>query len=146
MNQKEIEYRDQLIRHYLQQQNWDDSGEFSLKRKLIENSHQLLPDFPYIIDDEWEVESGRSDRGVGDLIFTDSQGNFAIVEVKWINNQATGKTASVKRTKKRRKVENQAIKYAQIYSTKDFVKTAYPYIFTNETDQPVLLSDVTHSI
>jgi len=71
-------------------------------------STQLLPDYPYVIEDEWEVEPGRTDRGRGDLVFTDGAGCFAVVEVKWLDLESTGRTGTTKRTsnrKKRRAVE-----------------------------------------
>ena len=59
MNQSEFQRRDQLMRAYLQGRDWDGNKEFGLKRHLILNGDELLPDYPFVIDDEWEVEPNR---------------------------------------------------------------------------------------
>lgn len=147
MDKSEIVNRDHVIRRYFEGRNWDKNGEYSLKRKLILDSHQLFPDYPYVIEDEWEVEPGRTDQGCGDLVFTDAHGHFAIIEVKWIDLESTGRTGSTKREsnrKKRRKVEDQAIYYARIYAELNLggPHTSYSieaFIFTNEFDRPLPL-------
>lgn len=137
MNIGEIKYRDQVIRSYINNRNWDKNNEFLLKRKLILNSLQLLPKYPFVVEDEWEVEFGRSDSGLGDLIFTDGNGNFAVVEIKYIDKLNSGDTVSNRRTKKRQKVREQSIKYTDIYSKNNFVKSIKAFIFTNDNSQPI---------
>ncbi len=137
MNIGEIKYRNQVIRSYINNRNWDKNNEFLLKRTLILNSLQLLPKYPFVVEDEWEVEFGRSDSGLGDLIFTDGNGNFAVVEIKYIDNLSTGHNAGTKRTKKRKMVQEQSIKYADIYSKNNFVKSIKAFIFTNDNPQPI---------
>ncbi|NJN87461.1 MAG: hypothetical protein HC881_15580 [Leptolyngbyaceae cyanobacterium SL_7_1] len=144
MDQREIEHRNQVLHAYFEGRDWDKNNEYTLKRKLVLDGKQLLPNYPYVIEDEWEVEPGRTDRGRGDLVFTDGNGRFAIVEVKWIDLQSTGRTGSTRRgsnRKKRRTVEEQAASYAEIYAKLifdelDTVKQVEAFVFTNEYEQP----------
>ena len=114
MHIDEIQHRDQVLRAYFKGRDWDKNDEYLLKQKLIRCSDWLLPEYKYVIEDEWEVDAGRADQGCGDLVFTDGLGNFAIVEVKWIDSASSGSTATNKRTKKRKAVKEQAISYAYI--------------------------------
>jgi hypothetical protein len=147
VKQLEIEHRNQILRTYLEGRNWDGNGEYALKRQLVLMSAQLLPDYPYVIEDEWEVELGRTDRGRGDLVFTDGTGCFAVVEVKWLDLESTGRTGTTKRTsnrKKRRAVEEQALTYANYYtelalSAFETVRRIEAFVFTNEYQQPYRL-------
>jgi hypothetical protein len=150
VDQREIEHHNRVLRAYFEGRNWDRNGEYALKRKLVLSSTQLLPNYSYVIEDEWEVEPGRTDKGRGDLVFTDGDGCFAVVEVKWIDLVSTGRTGSTKRAsnrKKRRAVEEQAISYARIYaelacSELDPVKRVEAVMFTNEYDRPFLLHTI----
>jgi hypothetical protein len=146
MNLNEIQHRDRVLRAYFEGRDWDKNNEFALKRKLILHSKQLLPQFPYVIDDEWEVEPSRTDQGRGDLIFSDGVGNYAVVEVKWIVIEGNGRKGTTKRAgnrKKRRDVEKQAITYAAILSKRlEQVKSVTAYIFTNEFDHPQLQNGI----
>lgn len=137
MGEAESKYRDQILRAYFKGRNWDANYEFLLKRKLVLNSHELLPSFPFLIDDEWEVEPNRSQQGKGDLLFSDGLGNFAVVEVKYIDLENTGSTASNRRTKKRSLVIEQTKEYTNALAShlKKFVKIE-GYIYTNEVNAP----------
>lgn len=137
MNQTEIEYRNKVIRTYIKNRNWDKNNEYLLKQHLILNNYQLLPQYLFVIEDEWEVECGRADLGLGDLIFTDGNGNFAVVEIKYIDNLSSGSTASNKRTKKRKMVQEQSVKYANIYGENNYVKSIKAFYFTNENPEPI---------
>lgn len=108
---------------------------------MILNSDELLPKYPFVVEDEWEVEFGRSDAGLGDLIFTDGNGNFAVVEIKYIDKLNSGNTASVRRTMKRKKVQEQSGKYAYIYGKNNFVKSIEAFTFTNENPEPMETKD-----
>ncbi|WP_121970331.1 hypothetical protein [Leptolyngbya sp. BC1307] len=146
MNQREIEHRDRVLRTYFDGRTWDANSEYTLKRQLIRNSHQLLPEHPYVIEEEWEVEPGRTDQGRGDLVFTDGDNCFAIVEVKWIDLSGLGRkgsTRSVSNRKKRRKVEEQAVTYARLYASSANLtpdKKVEAFVFTNEFDRPHLIA------
>lgn len=84
-----------------------------------------------LIDDEWDVVPGAPQHGRGDLLFTDGEGTYAVVEVKHLDVGATGPTARVKRTKKRRQVEAQALTYAA-HATARFRGPAVAFTYTNE--------------
>lgn len=144
MNLSQIEHRNQVLRAYFEGRDWDTNGEYALKRKLVLNSTKLLPDYPYVIEDEWEVQPGRTDRGRGDLVFTDGSGSFAVVEVKAIDLESTERTGTTKRVsnrKKRRTVEEQAFRYAEIYQKslnedQTVGNQVKSYLFTNEHNSP----------
>ncbi len=106
------EERDRVLRACFEGRNWDNSGEYSLKRKLVLSGDPLLAEYPFLYDDEWEVQPGQSNLGKGDLVFTDGEGRFAVIEVKYLNPY-TGKTARVKRNKQRNQVVEQAKRYAE---------------------------------
>jgi hypothetical protein len=103
VNQAEIQHRDQVLRAYFRGRGWDWNNEFLLKRKLILYSSQFLPQYPYVIDDEWEVEASRTDKGRGDLVFTNGAGSYAVVEVKWIDLEGLARDSATKRTSNRQK-------------------------------------------
>lgn len=138
MHIDEIQHRDQVLRAYFKGRDWDRNDEYILKQKLIRCSAWLIPEYQYVIEDEWEVDAGRADQGCGDLVFTDGLGNFAVVEVKWIDVMSSGSTATNKRTKKRKAVKEQAISYAEIYKEKNLsaVNQVEAYTYTNEYEKP----------
>lgn len=61
---------------------------------------------------EWLVVDGRTDQGVGDVLLQHPCGLYLVVEVKWLDHQATGPTANASRTGKRKEVKEQAVRYA----------------------------------
>lgn len=126
--------RDRVLRAYIGGRDWDANPEFRLIRALVKDGDPLLEGFPFLFDYEWEVEPGRSNGGRGDLIFTDGDGAFAIVEVKYIDTDRSGSTARAKRTGSRKLVLEQAVRYAA-----EFRRTAagtgalvVAFTFTNE--------------
>ena len=132
-------YRDQVLRAFFEGKDWDENDEFKLKRYLVLNSTELLPGFPFLIDDEWDVEPGKTDKGRGDLVFTDGEGDFAVVEVKFIDLGRTGKTVRTKRKNSRNKVISQAVDYGKkVYECFGPDVTVESYSFTNEVGTPVL--------
>lgn len=112
MDRVEAQDRDNVLRAFFEGKRWDHNHEFVLKRALVRRSPELLPAFPFLVEDEWEVSPGRTDQGRGDLIFTDGEGAFAVVEVKYIDIDRSGRTARTKRTHSRSKVRDQACAYA----------------------------------
>jgi hypothetical protein len=151
MEHEIILHRDRVLSCYFSGRDWDENDEFTLKRKLVLNRIELLPQYPYVIEDEWEVIDNRNEFGRGDLVFTDSIGGFAVVEVKWIDLEPGTRTGTTKRAsnrKKRRKVEEQAIEYATNYSAKlntdkfIIVKSIEAFYFTNESDRPIGVKDI----
>lgn len=128
-------HRDRVLRAYFAGKDWDENPEAKLKRQLVLDGHPVLARFPYLIDDEWEVCPGATNLGRGDLVFTDGQGAFAVVEVKYIDRERTGRTARAKRNDSRGKVIDQARSYAAMLSCRypQDVVAAEPYAFTNES-------------
>jgi hypothetical protein len=151
MEHERILHRDKVLHCYFAGRDWDENDEYTLKRKLVLNRDRLLPQYPYVIEDEWDVIDSRTDLGRGDLVFADGTGCFAIVEVKWIDLDGLlreGKTRRAGNRQKRRKVEKQAIKYADKYRHKlsadklIFVKSIEAFYFTNEYDEPIRITPV----
>jgi len=140
MNRADLDRRNQVLRAYFTGRDWDDNNEYALKRDLVLNSHELLPNYPLLIDDEWEVEPNRTQDGKGDLLFTDGAGRFAVVEVKWVDEDASGSNARTSRNAKRSKVKKQAANYAQALANrlKTFIQIE-GYWFTNECHKPQLI-------
>ncbi|MGB3311234.1 MAG: hypothetical protein WBG32_19445 [Nodosilinea sp.] len=140
MNKADMVRRDQVLRAYFAGRDWDDNNEYALKRHLVLHSHELLPGYPLLIDDEWEAAPNRNQEGKGDLLFADGEGRFAVVEVKWLDLDDSGKTAKTRRTHKRKKVKDQAAGYvcclAQRLETFTLIEG---YWFTNEVHKPQLL-------
>ena len=138
MDKYQIEYRDRVLRAYFRDRNWDKNDEYLLKQQLVEHSTILLPEYPYLIEDEWEVETGQSDKGKGDLVFVSEHSNFAVVEIKYVDLKSTGHTSSTRRTAKRQTVRKQAINYAAIYA-RQHLQNVEAFTFTNENDRPFSL-------
>ena len=137
MDLDEAKRRDAVLRGYFMGRNWDGPGEFQLKRALVMEGHDALESFPYLVDDEWEVSPGHTNKGRGDLVFTDGRGAWATVETKWIDggtDGGSGKTRRKSRRTKRRKVEAQALEYASLlaYFRAD-VEQVRPFLHTNES-------------
>ncbi len=105
--------RDRILRAFFVGNDWNTNPEFALKRDLVLRSAELLSEYPLLVDDEWEVVPGHTGSGRGDLLFTDGNGSFAVVEVKFIDVGRTGATARAKRTDSRGAVRDQAVSYAR---------------------------------
>ncbi len=87
---KEIKHRDKTIRSYILSKNWDKNPEFLIVKEVVQDLAKKKPEFSkfkFVFDYEWEVEPGLSNKGKGDLIFTDGKNNFLIVECKNKNAQ-----------------------------------------------------------
>ena len=127
MDEAEARRRDRILRTYLLARDWDRDRERRLCRVLAERSHNLLPEHPYIVGYEWEAFSDDVNGDRGDLLFVDGRGRFAVVEVKQVDG-------ANKRNDARRKVEEQAQKFARV------VQGLYPgaqvsaWVFTDDRD------------
>ncbi len=149
MNQQEVKRRDRILRAYFEGFDWNHNGEYELKRTLVINSDRLLPDYPYIVENEWEVEPGQGHKGRGDLVFTDGVGRFAVVEVKCLNRGGNGDQKKAQRDRirvGRRLVEAQARRYAKIYAAAmlkagviDDSNAVAAFVFTDEQEYPYFL-------
>lgn len=120
------EYRNRVLRAYIEGRNWDNSAEFALVRQVVLQSAQLLPSFPMLVDYEWDVRPGSTAGGRGDLVFGDDKGGFAIVEVKAVEG------ASGSRTRRRNKVESQALRYAAAWALRHPTASVVAYVFTDD--------------
>jgi hypothetical protein len=138
MDKYQIEYRNQVLRAYFRDRNWDKNDEYLLKQQLVKHSTTLLSEYPYLIEDEWEVEPGQSDKGKGDLVFASEHYRFAVVEIKYIDLKSTGHTSSTRRTAKRQAVKKQAINYAATYAIRH-LQNVEAFTFTNENHLPCSL-------
>lgn len=139
MDKADMVRRDQVLRQYFAGRDWDHNNEYALKRQLVLASRELLPDYPFLIEDEWEAEPNRNQEGKGDLLFSDGEGRFAVVEVKWLDLGASGKTPKTRRTKKRKKVKDQAVNYASALAQRlQLFVQIEGYSFTNEWSKPQL--------
>lgn len=78
--------------------------EARLEKSLLDKPPAELRGFPYLCARDYESAGGK-----GDLVFTDGQGLYAVIEVKHINLLGS----NVKH--KRRKVKAQARKYGQAF-------------------------------
>jgi len=118
-------------------QTWQEACEERLKQELLEDAGPFHEEFPLLCADEWEVCSGMTNFGVGDLVFTDGHGGYAVVEVKWI--VSGGKS---RRNYKRRKVREQAHRYACAWARRfpDACRVV-GYTFTDEWGLRVELPD-----
>lgn len=80
-----------------------------------------LQNYPYIFDYEWEIyeyiEGRKNTIGKGDLIFTDGEDNYLIVELKYLELYQSGKTARTRRTNKRKKNLEQTEKYMKLFQS-----------------------------
>ncbi|KAJ3326024.1 hypothetical protein HDV06_002409 [Boothiomyces sp. JEL0866] len=95
------------------------SNEQSLIRYFLKNPPNWIRKTPRLVAQDWWVIPGRSQHGVGDLVYTSRNKKlYLVLEFKWLDFQKIGNTASCRRTKKRRLVVQQAQKYANIWQNK----------------------------
>lgn len=91
---KNIKHRDKTLRSYIKSRNWDKNPEFLIVRDVVQNLKTRKPElsnFKYVYDYEWECVPGFSNKGKGDLVFTDGKNRFLIVECKNKNTQEVRK-------------------------------------------------------
>lgn len=130
MDRAEAVRRDRVLRAYFEGRDWDEAIQAKLARELVLGSPEVLPDFPFVVVYEWEEVPGRSQDGRGDLLFTDGQGRFAVVEVKSI-------LGSGQNTNRRTKVEEQAARYKRA-AQKRFDGTVMALVYTDDPICPGL--------
>ncbi len=108
--------------------------EHELTRQFVANSAELLPGCPYLVAWEWDVVEGRSQDGIGDLVFFDGIDAYAVVEVKAVvGASGTGNTARVSRRLRRRHVEVQALDYAEAWRARVAPAVVTAYSFADES-------------
>lgn len=92
-------------------------NESELGNYVLSNSDRIpaLRNYPYVIGREYYVYRNFSNKGKGDLLFTDGNGHFLVVEVKFIPNifPNQNKTNGLRRNMMKKKyVAEQAEYYA----------------------------------
>lgn len=104
-------HKDRLLRKSQQQELQDYQNTKSNKLKeawledtLLKTPPSELQGFPYLCEREYMIGQGK-----GDLVFTDGQGLYAVIEVKHINLRGSNVAH------KQAKVKSQAYKYGQAF-------------------------------
>jgi hypothetical protein len=110
----------QLKKWVLSESRSDNHNEFYLIKFILLNQSDIktLQHYPYLIAYEWKVEAleaGRLRPDVGDLVLMDEHHRFLVVEVKYIDEKASGNVARKKRNQRRNKVCRQAMKYGKLF-------------------------------
>lgn len=132
MNYAEMVEQDEKIRARLLIRGTPEQpqNEAELTRFLVANSLTVLPDYPLVVRQEWAVVPGLPQYGVGDLVFARSEGELAVVEVKFLNT-ANGHTARESRRRGRQKVERQAHLYGEALKKQNPEANVAVFTFTN---------------
>lgn len=105
----------------------------------LENQEEIesIKDYPLVTDYEYDVEPGKTNSGRGDLILTDGENNYLIVEVKFLSENS-GKTARTRRKTQKNKVYEQALNYKEKFQKKfpkakvDCITLTNEILFTNK--------------
>ncbi|CAG8505776.1 6156_t:CDS:2 [Acaulospora morrowiae] len=120
--------------------------EDEVKNVLIDRIDVICPGFEYLVDFDWEVERGYSNKGKGDLIFGSDCGVYLIVETKSLH-PGSGRTAQVSRHNSRHKVKEQANRYREIAIRRFGINAkVIGATFTNEDYQIHFLDDYDEQI
>jgi len=96
-----------------------------------QNEFEKLRDYPFVTEYEYDLELDTKDASKGDLILTNDNSCFLIVEVKFLC-EAKGKTAKTRKNKQRNKVKEQAQRYLKKFQDKHPDAKAESYALTNE--------------
>ncbi|KAG5181829.1 hypothetical protein JKP88DRAFT_245989 [Tribonema minus] len=91
----------------------DVHGEAELREWLKQHLQQLGCE---VLAEEWDVVPGMPNCGVGDLVVELPCGTHLVTEIKFLDFYAHGNTATVKRRKHRREVEQQACRYGSLWA------------------------------
>ena len=84
-------------------------------QKQVIRYQRKHPPFTQIYAQEWEVIPGYSQFGKGDLVFKrPAFEEYLVIETKYIRTES-GKTAQRSRTRSRKKVVEQALRYGAIF-------------------------------
>lgn len=118
-------------------------SEDDLVRCVVRELRQLYPSAEVVT--EYAVHPRFSQFGVGDVRATLEHVVY-VIEVKYIDPQGTGKTARARRTRHRRYVRAQAIKYASWAKLKDGSnnRRVVACVFTNEGGLEVVRKAMTY--
>ena len=134
-SKRECIRRDNVIRPYITNHDWYVSAEFHLVRTLVMKPplhwRPYSCNYPFIFDFEWVNEEGK-----GDLIYTDGNNNFLVVEVKsmYCDGYGSGQTHRTKKRQKRRDGEKQTEIYSQLWHEKNPQVKKTTGVFVTEDD------------
>ncbi|TPX55721.1 hypothetical protein PhCBS80983_g05091 [Powellomyces hirtus] len=90
--------------------------------------------FPSLVAENWEVVPGRSQNGVGDLVFASPYDQFLVVEVKALH-PGSGSTARASRTKARSDVARQVRYYGRCWAERYPHNEVYCQCFVGQTPE-----------
>eukprot|EP01028_Stygiella_incarcerata_P006535 TRINITY_DN2668_c1_g3_i1.p1 TRINITY_DN2668_c1_g3~~TRINITY_DN2668_c1_g3_i1.p1 ORF type:complete len:672 (+),score=181.94 TRINITY_DN2668_c1_g3_i1:362-2377(+) len=105
-----LEHLDSIHRPYMHLRGHELGDQEALLGSEFVEEEYVKKDWPYVFAYEWPVAPGRTQWGKGDVILCDGE-KFLILEIKYINLDSHGATASTARTKRRKKVREQAARY-----------------------------------
>ena len=118
ITRKEIKLRNRSLRMIFRPKmpRSDIYSESQLMAFVITNSKEItiLKEYPYLFAFEYMVQPPFSQFGRGDLIFTNGNNQFLIVELKYLTRNS-GRTSQTSRRRHRRKVEEQALRYGRCF-------------------------------
>ena len=99
----------------------------------LEHQQQIpiFSDFPFVVDYEYELKQGLMNHGKGDLILTNGNKKYLVVEAKHIT-QAEGRNARARRRQQRNKVNEQVTFYLDKFLEKYPNADADGFALTNE--------------
>jgi hypothetical protein len=80
-----------------------------------------------LVANDWPVVPGHCKHGVGDLVFQDVDGNFYVIETKWINYWSEKEIVE----KKMRKVKEQARRYGSAWAAGNPGKIVHHFAIIN---------------
>ncbi len=72
--------RDAVLRAYLTGRDWDRDPGARLVRRLVTEAQPTLIQWPLLVELHWVAIASRGPEGVGDLVFSDAHGHYAVVE------------------------------------------------------------------
>ncbi|KAK9817794.1 hypothetical protein WJX72_002246 [[Myrmecia] bisecta] len=111
----EMRRRHAVLCDYVKGRNWGLNEEMRLMRQfVVDVDHPVRAAYPWLFDYEWVIVLAHTQGhttghwGRGDLVFTDGQANFLVVEAKYLQS-TSGKTSKVARTAKRKQVREQVV-------------------------------------
>lgn len=122
LNKKNKEYRirDKKQRARIFNISANNSSELNLIREVIKKIKKIwnrnLKKYSYVWNHEWCPVIGQTDKGKGDLVLTDGNRNFLVVECKFISYFGNKSN----RTHNRKKVKDQTIFYMKKFKELNF--------------------------
>ncbi|MDH5401355.1 MAG: hypothetical protein OEZ01_08645 [Candidatus Heimdallarchaeota archaeon] len=110
------------------------NNEYTLTNHLVANIDKYFPECDILIARDEPIYGYLSNLGVPDLIYRSKNNTIYNIEVKFLNFQNSGRNACTTRTKHRKKVIQQALKYQRLIAVKYGIslRDVIPCVFTND--------------